>query len=170
MINVLIILCCSLALVTLFILAIIDLRIRLLPNKYVGLFFFLGIAFHFLTYAQFTGIADALLGIFAGGGLLLLVRTIANKIYQRDTLGLGDVKLMGAAGLWLGFTHIFLAISIGAFAGLLHGIAHKFYQQHKTKQHIPISGLSIPAGPGFIMGILAVAFMKFWSLPLILGF
>lgn len=164
-----IILCLGATLFTLYKLCEIDLKIRLLPNKYVGLFFLLGILFHILTGMTYTSVTDILGGILCGGGMLFTIRQIANKIYGYDTLGLGDVKLLGAAGLWLGLSDIFLAISLGAFAGLFHGIAYKFYKQKKSGKNIQLKGLTIPAGPGFIFGILIVGIIKFYTLPAYLG-
>ncbi len=146
-------------------LAIIDLKTFLLPNKYVGLFFVTGIVYHgFATDFTFITPTEAISGCIAGGGLLLLVRYFANKHYERDTLGLGDVKLMAAGGLWLGLSDIFLAISLGATFGLLHGVIYKFYTQRKTKENIPLKGMVIPAGPGFILGIIIIGVFKFHTL------
>lgn len=170
MTSLLTIACILCALIVLGILAVIDFRTRLLPNKYVGVFFVLGIIFHALTNFYFADVMDLALGLVAGGGLLLIIRQIANRMHERDTLGLGDVKLMGAAGLWLGLNHIFLAISVGASAGLIHGVAYKFYQQRKTGEHVPLAGLAIPAGPGFIAGIIVAGLIKFSTLPQFLGF
>lgn len=159
------IVCIFAATLTLIKLAIIDFKTFLLPNKYVGVFFILGIIFHgFATDFHFVRPLDALAGCIAGGGLLLLVRYFANKHYKRDTLGLGDVKLMGAAGIWLGLSDIFLAISLGAFFGLLHGIIYKVYMQRKSGEKVSLKGMIIPAGPGFIMGILVVGAFKFYTL------
>ncbi len=143
-------------------LSIIDLKTRLLPNKYVAGFFLSGIIFHVNTQFQFTLPLDMFLGVLAGSGLLLMVRYIANKAYGKDTLGLGDVKLMGAAGVWLGMDYIFLALSIGAFAGLIHGLIYGYYKK------IKLSTLSIPAGPGFIFGIIIVGIIKFQMLVIML--
>lgn len=146
------------------VMAVIDLKVRLLPNIYVFPFFICGIAFHTLSGFSFIPLLSAITGVIGGGGLLLAVRFAANKYYGQDTLGLGDVKLIGAAGFWLGAEGIFLAITIGAFAGLVHGVGHKMLLEKDT----PLSQLSIPAGPGFIVGILAVAIYQFWDLPKIL--
>ncbi len=146
-------------------LACIDFKTFLLPNKYVGAFAILGVIFHgFATDFHFVRPLDALAGCIAGGGLLLLVRYFANKHYGRDTLGLGDVKLMGAAGLWLGLSDIFLAISLGAFFGLLHGVFYKFITQRQSGESVSLKGLIIPAGPGFIMGIIVIGGLKFYTL------
>jgi leader peptidase (prepilin peptidase)/N-methyltransferase len=157
--------CLSLSLATLTKLAIIDLRTLLLPNKYVGIFFIIGVIFHgFATNFSIVSPSDAIAGCIAGGGLLLLVRYFANRHYKRDTLGLGDVKVMAAAGFWLGLSDIFLAISLGALFGLLHGVIYKFFMQHKTKETIPLKGMVIPAGPGFILGIIIIGIFKFYTL------
>ncbi len=158
------ILLCVLSIGLLGLLAVIDLKTRLLPNVYVLGFFLCGVAFHFLLNFVFFTPISSFIGMIAGGGLLLAVRFVANRFYGQDTLGLGDVKLMGAAGIWLGSEGIFLAITIGAFAGLVHGVIHKMVFERDT----PLSQLSIPAGPGFIVGILTVAIYQFWDLPKIL--
>lgn len=129
----------------------------------------MGITFQITTNFHFVSPIDIIGGMIAGGGLLFFVRYIANRAYNQDTLGLGDVKLMGAAGIWLGVEHIFLAISLGAFAGLVHGILYAHTTSKKTGENIPLTTLSIPAGPGFIFGIIAVGIFKFYTLPLYLG-
>lgn len=153
------------ALFFLCLLTIIDLKIRLLPNKYVAGFLFTGLVFHFVTKFEFVELGSLIAGAFSGAGLLYLIRAVANKYYKQDTLGLGDVKLMGAAGAWLGIEYIFLALSIGAFAGLIHGVLYAFYVHKKTGERLQLSKLKIPAGPGFIAGILITALFAFESLP-----
>ncbi len=167
MTTILTIACILLSLFILMRLCIIDIRVRLLPNIYVAAFFVCGLLFHFLNHFSFISPTSMTLGAIAGAGLLLIVRIIANRIYQKDTLGLGDVKLMGAAGLWLGIEDIFLAVSIGAFAGLIHGLIYGVYKR-KSGEVVKFSTLSIPAGPGFIIGILIVGILKFHTLPQLL--
>lgn len=156
------IICISLGL--LFILAVIDLRTRLLPDIYVLPFAILAITFHTMTQFQILSPQSIMLGALYGGGSLYLIRLIANSYYKIDTLGLGDVKLMGAAGLWLGEEYIFLALCLGAFAGVLHGILYVAFHKLKTGQTIALSTLAIPAGPGFIVGIIVGALFKFQSM------
>ncbi|PCJ02349.1 MAG: prepilin peptidase [Alphaproteobacteria bacterium] len=151
------------------ILTFIDLKIRLLPNKYVGGVFALGIIFQIITQFHFISPTEVTLGAITGAGLLLFVRYFANRIYKQDTLGLGDVKLMGAAGVWLGMDHILLAISLGAFAGLIHGLIYGAVMSRRTGEKVNFSTLSIPAGPGFIFGIVTVGVFKFHALPIYIG-
>ena len=159
MIEALLAIICIAALVLLAILTYIDLRDRLLPNIYVLPFALLGIAFHALTEFRLCTPESMMWGALGGAGMLLMIRYVANAYYKKDTLGLGDVKLMGAAGLWLGLDHIFLALALGAGLGVIHGLAYAFVKKEKT-----LSTLSIPAGPGFIGGIIMVFLLKiFWT-------
>lgn len=142
-------------------LSVIDLRIRLLPNKLVLPFALLGILFHITTKWHYLDLTGVLLGGLAGFGTLYIIRAAANYVYKQDALGLGDVKLMGAAGLWLGPEMVMAALSAGAFAGLLHGIAVALKTAHSTKSKPQFARLQIPAGPGFAIGIALVAAYAF---------
>lgn len=163
MLDVLALICLIAAAVLLVVLSVIDLKIRLLPNVYVLAFAVCGALFHGLTFARYLTPEDILLGAALGFGSLYLIRKIANHYYQTDTLGLGDVKLMGAAGLWLGTQGILFALTAGAFAGLLHGLAYGLYLAWRDKAPLNLHRLSIPAGPGFAVGILLSAALLFQS-------
>ena len=153
------------ALCILVVLTIIDLRIQLLPNIWVLGLATTGFAFHTSALFYYGDVQDLILGAFIGGGSLYLIRAVANYFYKTDTLGLGDVKLIAAGGLWLGSYYILPALIAGALAGLLHGAVLIGYAWLKTKKVGPLSTFSLPAGPGFIMGLFIAALAKFWSLP-----
>ena len=103
----------------------------------------------------------ALEGGLAGGGMLLLIRTAANKFYHEDSLGLGDVKLMTAAGLGLGFPGILMALSLGAFIGLLHGLCMGLCEKIKNNHKVILSHVNVPAGLGLTIGVGAVTLYQF---------
>ena len=151
----------------LIILSIIDLKIGLLPNVYNASLAVCGLAFHALTSFSWLIATDMLLGAFIGGGMLWGIRFVANRIYKQDTLGLGDVKLLAAGGIWLGPQGILLAITTGAFAGILHSGIVLGYKKIRAQDTGKLSHFSIPAGPGFAAGILIAAIYQFW--PFISG-
>jgi prepilin signal peptidase PulO-like enzyme (type II secretory pathway) len=154
---------------SLFILALlfhIDLRTRLLPNRYVLQLFFAGLAFHIASGFNYNPFFDLLIASISGSGLLFAIRSIGNRLYGFDTLGMGDVKLIGAAGIWLGSEYIFLAITLGALMGVLHGLGIVFYSRFWAAEKITLNSLSIPAGPGFIVGIVMCAVLKYYALIL----
>ncbi len=157
-------LACLCGAVTLLIaLSVVDLKTRLLPNEMVLGFATLGFVFHLTTLTSFVSVQNIFLGGFIGFASLYIVRAIANHIYKTDTLGLGDVKLIGAGGLWLGPDTIMLAMSAGAFAGLIHGVYEAFKIAKKTKTKPDFSRLQIPAGPGFAIGLVLAGTYKFWN-------
>jgi leader peptidase (prepilin peptidase)/N-methyltransferase len=144
------VLCLLIAVILLVVLAIIDFKTFLLPNIYVFPFALLGVCFHFLTDFYYLSPQGMIIGGVAGYALLWTIRFFGNKYYNQDSLGLGDVKLLGAAGLWLGFDGVLFAMTLGAFAGLIHGFLYALIKKVSLKR------LQIPAGPGFVIGILGV--------------
>ena len=153
--------CLTGAATLLFVLAVIDLKTRLLPNELVLGFATLGFIFHLTTLAQFISIQNIFLGSVTGFAALYLVRAVANKVYNEDALGLGDVKLIGAAGVWVGPDNVMLAMAVGAMAALVHGFFYAMYVSIKTKQKPDFARLQIPAGPGFAIGIIVAGLIAF---------
>ncbi len=115
------------ALIILVVASAIDLKYWILPDELNFALGVTGIAFHVLTGYQFVSPIQMAAGALVGAGMLFVIRYFSNRHYGRDTLGLGDVKLLGAAGLWLGLDQTLIAITIGAAAGLLHGILYALW-------------------------------------------
>lgn len=157
MLEIIAILCLLVGLGLLILLSIIDIKTFLLPNIYVFPFAVLGLAFHFTTDFYYLGLKEVIVGGIAGYGIMYLIRAGGNKYYKQDSLGLGDVKLLGAGGLWLGFEGVLFAMTAGAFFGLLHGLGYALYLKLTTKEPFSLSRLTIPAGPGFAAGIIVIA-------------
>ena len=147
---------------TLITLSIIDLRVWLLPNWLNLILGILGIAFHASTQFALLEPVQLLYGAAVGAGILISIRFFGNMYYKQDTLGLGDVKLLGAAGLWLGAEGVVIALTIGAFAGLFHGIGFALVRALKEKSKPNFHRLMFPAGPGFCAGILLACLWEFY--------
>lgn len=143
--------------ILLIVLSIIDLRTYLLPNIYVAPFALLGVAFHITTDFYYLELWQVIAGGITGYAILYLIRLGGNKYYGQDSLGLGDVKLLGAGGLWLGIEGVLFAMTLGAFAGLVHGLIYALYTKIKNGSSFSIHRLAIPAGPGFAIGIILTA-------------
>lgn len=154
MLDILAILCIPAAVLLLVALSVIDLKHWILPDELNFALGVTGVLFHFATAYAYLGLTDMLIGAALGAGLLYAIRFFSNRHYGRDTLGLGDVKLLGAAGLWLGIDGVLMAVTFGALAGLMHGIGFALYLKIVKKEPFAIGTLSIPAGPGFAVGIL----------------
>lgn len=153
--------CVVTASIALVVSSVIDLKIRILPDYLTVIFFLSGIAFHFFTDFRFLELKSAVTGMIACFTLLYVTRAVANHIYKRDTLGLGDVKLMGAAGFWLGVDYIFIALAGGAILSLIHGVVHALMISYKDSKKVDIGKFAVPAGPGLSAGILVMIYYLF---------
>ena len=156
-VNILALISLFLAFGLLAVLIVVDFKERLLPNKYVFPFAALGIVFHVLTDFQFLFWQEVLIGGALGYGLLWLVRAVGSWYYGQEALGLGDVKLMGAAGLWLGPEYLMLSLTVGASLSIVHGVIYAVIQKKSLRR------LEIPAGPGLIGGIMALVIWMIWE-------
>jgi len=160
--NLLIIITLGLAVLCLVALSVIDLRKGILPNKIVFTLALSGIAYHSLNYYTLLPPELMLTGAFVGGGFLYAVRLLAIRLYGPNALGLGDVKLLAAGGIWLGPHYALNAIIIGALAGLAHGLILAGIYKVK-KQDFKLATLSVRAGPGFAFGIICGFIMMIYK-------
>ncbi|HUQ18080.1 MAG TPA: prepilin peptidase [Gemmatimonadaceae bacterium] len=96
--------------------AIGDVRSRRIPNQLVLVLAVLGIIYSAVTRGPLWGSLRAIEGIVVGMGLWI-------PFYALGWLGAGDVKLVGAAGAWLGpmetIEGSFIAALLGALLALL---------------------------------------------------
>jgi len=92
---------------------------------------------------SFLGIiADAALT----GGSLLLVREVYLRLRGIEGLGLGDVKLGAAAGVWVGWQQFTFVVFLGTLAALLFVLAKSRHQGHWPEAaRIPYASFLAPA-------------------------
>jgi leader peptidase (prepilin peptidase)/N-methyltransferase len=67
-----------------------------------------------------ASVGGALLQGLLCGGALLLLREAFYRLRGVDGLGLGDVKLAGVAGIWLGWELFAVAVTLAAVAALVY--------------------------------------------------
>jgi leader peptidase (prepilin peptidase)/N-methyltransferase len=102
---------------TLLVLGIIDAKHFLLPDSLCAFLALSGlVATLGLVRQEFV---NHLIGGFAGVLFFILLATLYRKIRGREGVGLGDAKLMGAIGLWLGWQALPTVVLFAAVLGLL---------------------------------------------------
>jgi len=101
--------------------ALIDWRTLIIPDWLNASVFVLGMI-QTVALSQEGFRLNASLDALARGatlsGVLLAVRIIYKRVRSREGLGLGDVKLGGAGGVWIGWTMLPVVIEIAALSAL----------------------------------------------------
>lgn len=100
---------------------------------------------------------NSLLGILLGGGSLLLVAYIYQRLTGKDGMGGGDIKLLAMMGAFLGWKAIPFIIFASSLIGSVVGVSIMLLQKKDSK-------LAIPFGPYLAFG--AVLYI-FYGKPLI---
>ena len=89
---------------------------------------------------------SALAGMAAGAGLVLGVGVLGSKIFRKDAMGFGDVKLMGLLGGFAGWTGVIAGFALACLLGSVVGI----YRLLRYRSRY------LPFGPYLAAGSLAM--------------
>ncbi len=101
--------------------AIVDARHFIIPDELTFAAVLLGLGHSLATAPSGMSIEALGLALVRGlflGAVFLLLRGTYSRLRKREGLGLGDVKLSVAAGVWLGLDFIPVAIEIAALAAI----------------------------------------------------
>ena len=94
---------------------VIDKRLTIIPNRLNLTMFEIGLVICFINgIMNFNAAIYSVFGMLAGGGIFLLISLVGGLIAGKEAMGMGDVKLMGALGLYFGLINT-IAISVLAF-------------------------------------------------------
>ena len=125
-----------------------------------------GIVVGFLCsfYIPWISWLDSLLGIAIGGGILLSIAWIYEKVAKREGMGGGDIKLLAMLGAFLGWKAVLPVIFVASLVGSLIGVPLMLLQKGDTK-------LAIPFGPFLALAATVYLFwgkeLVFWYLNLL---
>ena len=109
--------------------------------------------FLLITYFCFMDTNDILIRILTGILLFIFmfgVKILGNSMFGRESLGDGDIKLMGVIGLSLGLLNSFVALFFAALTGLIYSII----ALRKNPEGL------IPFGPFIVIGALLVIYLS----------
>nr|MBP3681275.1 prepilin peptidase [Clostridia bacterium] len=135
----------------------IDYKLQIIPNRLTLTMFETGIVFSFLRGLNNLNVAvEMWLGMIFGAGIFIILTFLGNIVLKKETMGFGDVKLMGALGLFFGWRNI-IAISILSFF-----IAAIFSLVLIIKNKIKKQDISefIPFGPFIVLATFIVMFTQ----------
>lgn len=134
---------------------VIDYRLQIIPNRLNLTIFEIGLLLTFIYGTANINIAkNMLLGMLAGGGIFLIITLIGGLIAGKEAMGLGDVKFMGAIGLYFGFANIIMISVIAFLIGAIISIALIVTKIKKADEYIPF-------GPFLVISSLIVLFVPY---------
>ena len=100
---------------------------------------------------------DALLGAILGAGMLFLVAEVYLRLRKVEGLGMGDVKMMGMVGAFVGWKGVLLTLFLGSLSGTLVGLVVMASSKADLRTKLPF---------GTFLGMGAIATVYFGE-PLI---
>lgn len=133
----------------------VDLKEQIIPNRLNLLMFEIGLVFVFIYgFININISTNLLLGMLAGGGIFLFITLIGGLIAGKEAMGMGDVKLMGALGLFFGLQNIVLISVLAFLIGAIGSIAIMIIKRKGTDTYIPF-------GPFIVIASVITIFVPF---------
>jgi len=134
---------------------VIDYKLQIIPNRLNLTMFEVGLLFAFLYGLSNIAISiNMLLGMFAGAGIFLIITLLGGIVYGKEAMGLGDVKLMGALGLFFGLSNIIVIALVSFLIGAILSILLLVTKIKKSDEYIPF-------GPFIVLATFISIFVPF---------
>lgn len=141
---------------------IIDFKLQIIPNRLNLAIFEVGLVFAFLYGLSNVAITiNMILGMFAGGGIFLLITLVGGLFYGKEAMGFGDVKLMGALGLFFGLSSIVIITLVSFLIGAILSIFLLLTRIKKSDEYIPF-------GPFIVLSTFISMYIPFEQIKLII--
>ncbi|MCL2715548.1 MAG: A24 family peptidase [Alphaproteobacteria bacterium] len=135
-------------------LSVIDLRQGILPDRLNLSVAVLGLAFAVIRDGAGAGAEAAIHGTVAGI-LFFLLQRLYRALRHRDGLGLGDVKFLAAATVWVGLAGVPLLLLIASLSALVAALSLQLAGQKMTLR------TTLPFGPFLAAGLLVTLMLEY---------
>ncbi|MDD4765304.1 MAG: prepilin peptidase [Atribacterota bacterium] len=133
----------------LIIISFIDLKVEIIPDTISLPFIVIGFLLSF--FLRNINPLDSMLGIITGGGSLLLVAIFGSKLFKKEAMGGGDIKLAAMIGAFFGWKLTLLSLFLSFFLGSIIGIIVLAASKDKSNNIIPF-------GPFIALGAMISMF------------
>ena len=141
---------------------IIDYKSKIIPNRLNLTMFEVGIVIAFLYGLSDVAITiNMVLGMLVGAGIFLAITLIGALVYGKEAMGFGDVKLMGALGIYFGLSNIIVITLLSFLIGAILSIVLLATKIKKMDEYIPF-------GPFIVLGTFISIFVPFQVIKSIL--
>ena len=147
--------------------AFIDFDLKIIPNGLViagllnGAVLFIYNLFYPISMYGDRVWYNPLIGMTSGAGFLLLVAVIGSIVYKsEDAIGMGDVKLLAAVGLFLGWRLTIVALLLAVILAAITSLVLMIFKKLNIKSTVPF-GPFIALG-AFIAMVYGLNIIEFY--------
>lgn len=129
---------------------LVDYKLQIIPNRLTLTIFEFGLIFTFVETLLNTNLGinifiNNILGMLVGGGIFLLITLVGGLLAGKEAMGFGDVKLMGALGLFFGWVNmIIISVMAFLFAAII-SIIILISRRKKINEYIPFGPFIVVA-------------------------
>lgn len=137
---------------------VIDYKLQIIPNRLNLTIFEVGLLFTFIEGIFNINVAiNYILGGFMGAGIFLLITLIGGLIAGKEAMGFGDVKFMGALGLFFGWINIAIISVVAFLLAAIISVTLIATKIRKTDEYIPF-------GPFIVLATIIVMVVPYDAL------
>jgi len=83
------------------------------------------------------GVRDSVIGLLVGGGILLAVRWVWERVKHVEAMGLGDVKMLAMIGAFLGWRQVWVVLFLSSIAGAVIGVGMAASRRGSMQSRLP---------------------------------
>ncbi len=132
---------------------VVDLRDRRIPNGLNVALAATGVAFRAVAAPTWWAVASSLIAPIAVIALFLALIGLMKLLRRPGTLGLGDVKFLAAASVWVGFVGTTLVFVLASLLALGFTLARAPWRRPDFRAAIPFAPfLAVSLGLVFVAG------------------
>ena len=141
---------------------IIDYKKQIIPNRLNLTMLEIGVVTAFIYGISNIAITiDMLLGMIVGIVIFLVISLIGSLFYGKGAMGLGDIKFIGALGLYFGFANITVISITAILIGAISAVILLVTKSKKADEYMPF-------GPFIVISAFICIFIPLETLILVL--
>ena len=152
---------------------IIDYKLQIIPNRLNLWIFEIGMIFTFIEgFFNINYAINMLLGSLTGAGIFLIITLLGGVIAGKEAMGFGDVKLMGALGLFFGWINMIIISLISFLLAAVISIILIVTKLKKANEYIPFGPFIVIATFIVVLApfdVLIFCLMKIFTLGMYKG-
>jgi leader peptidase (prepilin peptidase) / N-methyltransferase len=124
----------------------IDFDFRIIPDSISLSGIVIGFLVSFLPAMPIRPL-DSFIGLVIGGLLFLAIAELGDRVFKKESMGGGDIKLAAMLGAFVGWKNILLVLVIASLLGTIIGLAAIALAKDKESAHtVPFGPFLVTAG------------------------